>query len=165
MKRLALFLAALCLMAAPVSAESAKETEVSQDILEAEGSIYDLKVKSAEIIEKADDYGTEVEPDNGYQFLVVRFEAKNISDEDNYLNRYNFLGYADDFEAKQLDYHSEGEHDGIMTGDVVAGKGMRGYLIFEVPDDWEVFEVMYEEKYREPKLKMMFTRDGELFDE
>ena len=162
-KRLILFLAACCLMAAPVKAES--ETEVSEELLEAEGELYSLKVKSAEIIEKADDYGTDVEPDKGYQFLVVRFEAKNISEEDDYLNRYSFLGYADDFEAKQLDYQSKDEHDGIMTGDVVAGKGMRGYLIFEVPDDWEVFEVMFEEQYGEPKLRMMFTRDGELFDE
>jgi len=147
-----------------IHVNAAEETEVSEDLLEAEGQIFTIKVKSAEIMETADDYGTEVEPKKGDVFLLIQLEAKNISDEDDYFNRFSFLGYADDFEAEQTDYLLTDDWDGMMTGDIVAGKGMRGYLIYEVPEDWKVFELDFEEKYDEPKLKLMFTAKSDVFE-
>lgn len=160
-RRVLIALTACMLAAAPAMAEEL-ETE-SADVLEVEGEIYSIKIRSAEIIEEADNYCDPVTPDKGDVFLVVNFEAKNISDADDYFNRLNFIAYADDFEVEQTDYMLPDDPD-MMTGDIVAGKGLRGYLIFAVPEDWETFEVYYEETFGADKLMLGFTSDSEVFD-
>ena len=158
-RRLLCVIAACMMMAVPVMGEEVEEMTEVADVLQGEGEKFSIKVKSAEILESYESYGDIIEPQAGDVFLLVNFEVRNISDEDDYFNRFYITSYADDFDVDQMDeFPSDAK---VAVGDVVAGKGLRGCLIFEVPDDWEVFEVYYDESFGDTeKIRLSFTCDS-----
>ncbi len=138
------------------------ELKGTKSELEQAGEMYELKMSDYYLADSFDDYyddfeGDYVIPNDGYTFLVVQFDAKNISEEDDYLNRYDFEAYVDGFSVEQYDEMVE-EID-ILTGDVAAGKTMRGQLLYEIPADWQEFEIQFKESYDADKLVFVLTPD------
>ena len=83
--------------------------------------------------------------DEGKEFVVLFFDASNISSEDDYLNRLYFSAYADSTSVDQAVLFSSPDDYGCLTGDLAAGKNMTGYLAWEVNKGWKELEVQYKE--------------------
>lgn len=84
-------------------------------------------------------------PADGNKYLVLFFDVKNISSDNDYFNSMYFEGYADDYSISNTIIM--GNPDGMsgVGGDIDAGKMSRGTLIYEVPADWNNFEISYKD--------------------
>lgn len=78
--------------------------------------------------------------------LAVYFEFENTSDETCDVGMYNFKAYVDDY-AAQEHYVMQNDPDGYIhiDDDIAPGKKAKGYRAFEIPSDWNEFEVTYED--------------------
>lgn len=82
-------------------------------------------------------------PDEGKEYLVLFFEAENISGKDDYFNYLYFESYVDDYNTNIEILMGEVDGYSTMTGDVAAGKKIKGYIAWEVSTDWQELEVTY----------------------
>ena len=92
--------------------------------------------------EIVDEYYTE-KPDEGKIFLVLFFEVENVSAEDDYFNRLNFESYVDGYSQSHDVLMNSPDGYRTLTGDVAAGKKLKGCLTWEVSPDWSELEVSY----------------------
>lgn len=85
-------------------------------------------------------------PSEGNKFLVLFFDVKNTSSENNYFNFLLFEAYVDDYK-KNISY-IRGNPDGmsIIGGDLDIGKMSKGYIVYQVPSNWQNFEISYIDK-------------------
>lgn len=83
------------------------------------------------------------EPDAGKKFLVLFFEAENISGNDDYFNPLNVEAYADGYSTNVEMIINKPEGYSTLSGDVAAGKKIKGYLAWQVEDNWNEFEMTY----------------------
>lgn len=84
-------------------------------------------------------------PSDGNKFLVLFFDVKNISPNNDYFNSMYFEGYADDYSANSSIIM--GNPDGLTAigGNIDAGKMAKGTIVYEVPADWKTFEISYKD--------------------
>ena len=47
----------------------------------------------------------------------------------------------------------------MFTGNIGAGKVMEGAVLYEIPADWQEFELNYNENYNQNKLTFTVTPD------
>ena len=82
-------------------------------------------------------------PDEGKEFVVLWFTAKNTSEEDEHINMFYEDSYCDDFSIKSESFlfHLTGE---TLWGDIAAGKASKGYVAYQVPTDWDTIEFQYQ---------------------
>ena len=82
-----------------------------------------------------------IDADEGKQFLVLCIDATNTSDDIS--NVGPFTAYVDD--TTVLPHNVLGKYGDriLMTGAVHPGKTMNTYAMYQVPMDWEFFEVSY----------------------
>ena len=82
-------------------------------------------------------------PSEGNKYLALFFDVKNISSENDYFNYLFFEGYADDYSVNST--ITMGNPDGMSSigGNLDAGKMARGFILYEVPDTWNSFEISY----------------------
>lgn len=125
-------------------------------------SKYSITAIKAYTLDSFESYGDTYTPQEGNQFLCVEFDAENISDEENYLNRYDFDAYCDGYQVEQLEDCPEDFN--VLTGDIARGKHMRGGFIYEVPSDWAEFEIGFTEEYDGPRTSIVITPGNELFN-
>lgn len=92
--------------------------------------------------EIVDEYYTE-KPDEGKIFLVLFFEVENVSAEDDYFNRLNFESYVDGYSQSHDVLMNSPDGYRTLTGDIAAGKKLKGCLTWEVSPDWSELEVSY----------------------
>ena len=90
---------------------------------------------------KADFYTDK--PGDGNVFLVLFFEVENVSDEDDYFNYFNIESYVDGYSSSIKILLNKPDGAGTLTGNVAAGKKMKGQLSWEVPSGWKELEVSY----------------------
>lgn len=83
------------------------------------------------------------EPDSGKKFLVLFFEAENVSDKDDYFNSFNIEAYADGYSINTEIILNAPDGYKLLSGDVAAGKKLKGYLVWQVDADWQEFEMAY----------------------
>lgn len=82
-------------------------------------------------------------PEEGKQFLILFFEVENVSGEDDYFNYFYVEGYVDGYSQDMKILLSKPDGADTLTGDVAAGKKMKGQLTWEVSKGWKEFEVSY----------------------
>jgi hypothetical protein len=85
------------------------------------------------------------EPAAGKTFIILNFTVKNVGDEDEYINPFNYEAYVDDVSisvAPPLFYNYEGEE---LSGDIAAGKMAKGYVALEVSKTFEKIEFIYDD--------------------
>lgn len=111
-----------------------------------EGDTWKISLLDAKQYDKiAGEYYSD-EPDSGNDYLVLFFEVENISDKDDYFN-YLYLesyldGYNTDFEITV----NSPEGYSTLSGDVAAGKKLKGCLVYQVPQSgWSELEVSYKD--------------------
>ncbi len=84
-------------------------------------------------------------PSEGNKFLVLFFDVKNISSDNDYFNYLLFEGYADDYSVSSSIIMGSPDGMSAIGGNLDAGKMSRGYIVYEVPSDWESFEISYKD--------------------
>lgn len=92
----------------------------------------------------------------GHKFLILWFTVSNTTDKDDFLNFFFEDSYCDDFaiEPVMFLFNMEGE---MLWGNVAAGRKAKGYVAYEIPDQWEVIEFMYKPNFfLTPQDKMTF---------
>ena len=82
-----------------------------------------------------------VDAEEGKQFLILCVDATNTSDE--IRNLGPFTAYVDD--TTVLPHNVLGKYGDrmLMGGAVHPGKTMNAYVMYQVPTDWEFFEISY----------------------
>ena len=124
------------------SKEEATAAKVGQSV---EGPDWKISLTSAKIFEKfGDEFFTE-EPEDGKVYLTCFFEVENVSDEDDYFNYFYIESYVDGYNQQFATTMSDVDGMKLLTGDVAAGKKLKGYLAWEVPSDWEELEISYKD--------------------
>ena len=82
-----------------------------------------------------------IEPDEGKQFLVLCVDATNTSDE--IRNLGPFTTYLDNTTILPKNVLGKYGDRMLMVGAVHPGKTMAAYAMYQVPLDWEFFEISY----------------------
>lgn len=75
--------------------------------------------------------------------MVLFFEVENVSAEDDYFNRLNFESYVDGYSQSHDVLMNSPDGYRTLTGDIAAGKKLKGCLTWEVSPDWSELEVSY----------------------
>jgi RNA polymerase subunit RPABC4/transcription elongation factor Spt4 len=132
--------------------DDSKETAVEEKITFAVGETADFNgvqvTLSAAILSNGEQY---FKPDDGKYFLGLIFDIKNDSSKDITVSSLvSFEAYCDDFSINQDFVGSNApEWDGInqLDGSVATGKRMNGKIVFQVPKDFDTFEINYSPSY------------------
>lgn len=82
-------------------------------------------------------------PEDGKKYLVCFFEVENISAEDKYVNFLYFSAYLDDYDIDDTVLYNEVDGYSLLSGDLAAGKKMKGIITYEVNSDWKKLELKY----------------------
>lgn len=70
-------------------------------------------------------------------------QVGNVSAEDDYFNYLLFDSYVDGYSRSLKLLLSKPDDTDALTGDVAAGKKLKGYLAWEVSKDWKELETSY----------------------
>ena len=81
--------------------------------------------------EISSDFYTE-KPEDGKIYLVLFFEVENVSNEDDYFNYFNIESYVDGYNSQISILMNKPDGVDALTGDVAAGKKLKGQLAWEV---------------------------------
>lgn len=82
-------------------------------------------------------------PKDGKKYLVLFFDVENVSSKDQYVNYLYIKGYEDGYDINLSMLLGDVDGYSALTGDLAAGKKMRGYLAYEVNENWKEFELTY----------------------
>jgi len=92
---------------------------------------------------------------DGKQYFMLEFEGVNTSSDDKYASLADFAAYCDDYSV-DVSIVSGALVDGktLWGGDVASGKKIRGVVCYELPTDFQKFEIrvsdsMWSSKYVE----------------
>lgn len=140
-----------CVEIADVSVNTSQDASAGDSVTNAvygmgetgSDGIWNITLTGAKIYDKVGDGYLVSTPTDGKQFLVMFFEVENISDTDDYFNYYDITSYIDDYSASITIILGDVEDYKTLTGDVAAGKKLRGYLAWEVSPDWQSLEMSY----------------------
>lgn len=97
----------------------------------------------------------------GKEYLILFFEAENISDENDYFNYLYFRAYADDTSVDIATLMGDVNGFGSVSGDAAAGKKVKGYAAWEVDTGWNNFEVSYNDSFGSDKTTACFKVSSE----
>lgn len=82
-------------------------------------------------------------PAEGKKYLVLFFEIENISSEEQNINMFYHKAYLDDYEIDQKALLVKPEGYDMLSGNLAAGKKLKGYVCYEVDPDWQKLEFTY----------------------
>lgn len=110
------------------------------------GDKWSISLQSAKLFDeiKENEFLTD-KPEEGKQFLVLFFEVENLSAEDEYFNYLNFENYVDGYSQALKVLFTKPDGYSALTGDVAAGKKLKGCLAWEVSKDWKELETSYKD--------------------
>lgn len=94
-------------------------------------------------------------PKEGKEYLVFFFDIENISNTMKGISAYNFSGYADEYSVP-ITYIME-NIDGYeqLEAELSSNKKTKGYVAFEVDQNWKEFEIHYNDL--EENKNLIFT--------
>ena len=81
----------------------------------------------------------------GNVYLVLFFEVENVSSEDDYFNYLYIESYVDSYNTGLSVLFTNPDGYDTLTGNVAAGKKLKGCLAWEVSADWKELEVSYKD--------------------
>lgn len=116
-----------------------------------------LTVQSAKVFEEMKgDLITET-PDDGNVYLVLFCEVENKTDKDDYFNYLYFDSYVDGYSTSLEVILSKPDGYNMLTGDVAAGKKLKGAIVWQVGKGWKEFETSYKEIGAQDKITFKVT--------
>ena len=95
-------------------------------------------------------------PAEGKMFVILKFTAENVGKEDDYINMFDESSYCDDeaIDPVSLLFNYEGE---TIWGEVAVGKKRSGYIAYEVDQDWQKIEFIWQWGTWDDEATMTFT--------
>lgn len=101
-------------------------------------------------------------PEDGKEYLLFFLDVENISDEDEYISYYDFKGYADDVSCDNVSLFNDVNGVKDLSADLASGKKAQGFVAFEVPKDWQTFELHYKKIFGDKSLvfKVVSPNEG-----
>lgn len=112
-----------------------------------QNSNFKIGLTSAKLYDKITfgegDFTYDTTPDEGKKFLVLFFEAENVSSEEQHINMFYYESYLDDTKIESETLLSDVEGMSLFSGDIAAGKKMTGYVAYQVNPDFEKLEFTY----------------------
>lgn len=121
--------------------DDSKKTEIGTEISSPKWNVKLLDMK------KYDEVGDTLTStaSEGKEFVIFYLEAQNTSSEDDYFNYLYFRFYVDGYITNQTMFLFDVDGYSSMSGDVAAGKKIKGYIAVEAPTDWESIELIYDD--------------------
>ncbi len=102
------------------------------------------KITMTEIVDNYTDYNEYLAPAEGNKIILVKFEVKNIGDDDEiYTNSLDFNAYADDVSAERYLYIGDEYKDFDSGIGLAKGKKAIGYVAYQVPIDAQKITINY----------------------
>ena len=108
-----------------------------------QGEKWKISLLSAKIYDQIGDGLLIDKPAEGKKFLILFFEVQNISNEDDYFNRLYVESYVNGCNQREKLLFNDVDGYGALTGDVAAGKKLKGFLAWEIGSDFEELELSY----------------------
>lgn len=128
-----------------------------------QNSNFKITLTSAEMLNSVTvgegDLAFENKPDEGKKYLVLFFEAENISDEDQYINYFYYDSYLDDTAIDTEVLLADFDDYDIFTGDIAPGKKLKGYVAYQVDTDWKKLEFTYNDRTTSEKYNFIVTSE------
>ncbi len=103
------------------------------------------KAFTAQTLKGDGEYALEDKADSGKVYLILEYEAENISDEKISISTYNFDVSVDGYTVDTTILVNNPDGLKLFSGDMMPGKKMAGYAVYEVPADWKECEAAYSE--------------------
>lgn len=131
--------------------EKVKEEEKTSKSLATVGEYVENKDWKISLLEAReydsidDEYYSDKPEIEGNKFIVLFFEVENVSNEDNHFNMFYYESYIDGYSADTELLMNDPENYKMLSGDVAAGKKMKGYVAYEVTPDWQEIEFSYKD--------------------
>lgn len=109
-----------------------------------QGEKWKISLLEAKLYDKVGEGFLEDKPAEGKKFLVLFFEVQNISKEDDFFNRFYIESYVNGYnQSEKLLFVTDIDGYSALTGDVAAGKKLKGYVAWEIGSDFEELELSY----------------------
>ena len=109
-----------------------------------EGDVWRISLLDAKQYNSIDDeYYSEKPEVEGNKFVVLFFEVENISNTDDYFNMFYIESYIDGYSSSTKYLINKPENYESLTGDVAAGRKLKGYVAYEVDPNWQKIEFSY----------------------
>lgn len=89
----------------------------------------------------------EIVPDEGKRFLVIKVGIYNQTEESRYVDYCDFLAYIDNHSIELTDKCGLVDKYDMISDSVLPERQLDGYLIYEVPEDWDVIEIAYPDDF------------------
>lgn len=118
-----------------------------------------ITLDKAEYYEDSSDFPLDT-PAEGKKYVLLWLTAENIGTEDDFVNMFNEESYCDDtaIDPEALMFSVEGE---TLWGDVASGKKRAGYVAYQVAEDWQNLEFIYQPDMFSDDSKMTFVVNSE----
>lgn len=115
--------------------------------------------KQYDEIQEGDNDLLVAKPEDGKKYLVLFFEFENISDEEQNVNMLYGKAYCDDYDIDCNYLIVKPEGYSTLSGDLPAGKKLKGYVAYEVDPDWKKLEFTYKDgiSSKAPKYDFVVT--------
>lgn len=121
--------------------DSSKKTDIGTEISSDKWNVKLIDVKKYESV---GDIFTQ-SADDGKEFVIFYLEAENVSSADDYFNTLYFRSYVDGYITEQTLLLSDIDGYSSMSGDVAAGKKIKGYVAVQAPLGWKSIELIYDD--------------------
>ena len=97
-------------------------------------------------------------PQPGNTFVLCEFEVFNNTNEDIYIYSSEVQAYVDEYAVESsYDATSALEYNMLFRGDVAAGRRMKGFVGFELAEDWATLELLFKSSDYRNVEKLVFT--------
>lgn len=116
-----------------------------------------LTVQSAKVFDELKGDLTTETPDDGNVYLVLFCEVENKTEKDDYFNYFYLDSYVDGYSTSFEITLTKPDGYSTLTGDVAAGKKLKGALVWQVSKEWKEFETSYKEIGTEEKITFNVT--------
>lgn len=119
---------------------------------------YTFTLKSAKQCDYLPGYfDDEVPEQEGYVFLLLEIEANNESKANGYINNFYSAGYVDGYALDPSILIAVNHEE--FVGDIASGRKRLGTVTFEVPNDWQEFEYVYNDRSDNIDVSFIITPD------
>lgn len=147
--------------------ESSADTPANGTVTASVGDVVTTKELSFELnkaftAKKIEDAGNPLlsaDADDGKIYLVLEMTVENISDEKQNISTYYFHASVDDFSVDESYLLTDPDGLKYLSGTAMPGKKVKGYLAYEIDENWQSCEIAYTEVLRdEPTFTIQLDR-------
>ena len=118
---------------------------------------FEVTLESSHIYDYLPDELINPEPEDGYVYLVLFFDVTHNDDDFDIFNSFYMNGYADDTTVDMVNLYNDINGLDPISGTFQAWENRKGYVAFEVSEDFNTFDFTYGEKYDDDTITFSLT--------